>query len=184
MSTVDVVDETFLAVPPTRVAAEFADPAGWRRFWPDLQLSVVIDRGPKGVRWTVAGALVGSMEVWLEPVLDGTVLHYYLRADPSDPNGRPAPLPPRRAGAEVSRRQRAAKAIALWLKDELEQGRPPGVAPVPVPAESTAPVEPPPAASLSAAPAPPLSEPGAPRSSEQGHPSPGTAPGAGTTVSP
>ncbi|MDT7566432.1 MAG: hypothetical protein QOG76_5056 [Pseudonocardiales bacterium] len=184
MSTVDVVDETFLAVPPTRVAAEFADPAGWRRFWPDLQLSVVIDRGPKGVRWTVAGALVGSMEVWLEPVLDGTVLHYYLRADPSDPNGRPAPLPPRRAGAEISRRQRAAKAIALWLKDELEEGRPPGVAPVPLPSASTAPVEPAPSASLSAAPAPPLSGPGAPRPSEQGHPSPGTTPGAGTTVSP
>jgi hypothetical protein len=184
MSTVDVVDETFLAVPPTRVAAEFADPAGWRRFWPDLQLSLVIDRGPKGIRWTVAGALVGSMEVWLEPVLDGTVLHYYLRADPSDPNGRPAPLPPRRAGAEISRRQRTAKAIALGLKDALEEGRPPGVAPVPLPAESTAPVEPAPAASLSSAPAPASTAPAAGRPGEQGHPAPGSAPGAGTTVSP
>jgi len=31
MSSVDVVDETFLAVPPARVAAEFADPAAWPR---------------------------------------------------------------------------------------------------------------------------------------------------------
>jgi hypothetical protein len=129
VSTVDVVDETFLAVPPVRAAAAFADPAAWRRFWPDLVLSVVTDRGDKGFRWTVQGALVGSMEVWLEPEMDGTVLHYYLRADPSDSNGRPVPLPPRRALEERARRQRAAKAIALGLKDELEEGRAPGEPP-------------------------------------------------------
>jgi len=178
MSSVDVVDETFLAVPPSRVATEFADPAGWRRFWPDLQLSVVVDRDAKGFRWTVSGALVGSMEVWFEPVLDGTVVHYYLRADPADQNGRPAPLPPRRAGAEKSRRQRSAKAIMLWLKDQLEQGRPPGVAPPPAPAE------PPPSAPPSNGPA--LSGPvqSGPARSEQGHASPGPAPGTGTSVSP
>lgn len=124
-----MVDETFLAVPPPRVAAEFADPVVWRRYWPDLRLTVVTDRGERGFRWTVHGALVGSMEVWLEPVLDGTVLHYYLRADPPDQAGLPSPLPPRRAAAEVSRRQRAAKAIALGLKDLLEAGRPPGEPP-------------------------------------------------------
>jgi hypothetical protein len=131
VGTVDVVDETFLAVPPARVAAEFADPARWRRYWPDLRLTVVTDRGERGFRWTVHGALVGSMEVWLEPVLDGTVLHYYLRADPPDQAGRPSPLPPRRAAAQVSRRQRAAKAIALGLKDLLEAGRPAGEPPRP-----------------------------------------------------
>ncbi len=129
MSTVDVVDETFLAVRPSRLAAEFADPASWPRYWPDLRLTVVTDRGLKGFRWTVHGALVGSMEVWLEPVLDGTVLHYYLRADPAGSDGLPAPLPPRRADVEISRRQRAAKAIALGLKDLLEAGRPPGEPP-------------------------------------------------------
>jgi hypothetical protein len=139
MSSVDVVDETFLAVPPARVAAEFADPASWRRFWPDLRLTVMSDRGARGFRWTVHGALVGSMEVWLEPVLDGTVLHYYLRADPPGRDGRPTPLPARRARAEVSRRQRAAKAIALGLKDLLEGGRPPGEAPPALPSPPTAP---------------------------------------------
>jgi hypothetical protein len=129
LSTVDVVDETFLAVPPAQVAERFADPASWRRYWPDLSLSVVTDRGAQGFRWTVRGALVGSMEVWLEAVLDGTVLHYYLRADPPDRDGRPSSLPPRRASAEAARRQRAAKALALALKDSLEAGRPPGEPP-------------------------------------------------------
>jgi hypothetical protein len=129
MSTVNVLDETFLAVSPAAVAEEFADPGTWRQFWPDLVLSVVTDRGEKGFRWTISGALVGSMEVWLEQVLDGTLLHYYLRADPSDSSGRPAPLPPRRAATEAARRQRAAKALALALKDRLEAGRPPGEPP-------------------------------------------------------
>lgn len=129
MPSVDVVDETFLAVPPRVVAAEFADPARWRRLWPDLRLEVMTDRGAEGVRWTVQGALVGSMEVWLEPVLDGTLLHYYLRADPAGPDGGPRPLPPRRGAAEAARRQRAAKAIAFACKARLEAGRAPGEPP-------------------------------------------------------
>ena len=98
MPSVDVVDETFVAVPPDVLAAEFATPARWRTLWPDLDLEVVTDRGAAGFRWTVTGALVGSMEVWLEPVLDGTVLHYFLRADPPGPDGAPRPAPPRRGG--------------------------------------------------------------------------------------
>lgn len=129
MPSVDVVDETFLAVPPARVAAEFAQPARWRQLWPDLRLEVVTDRGERGVRWTVQGALVGSMEVWLEPVLDGTVLHYFLRADPAGPDGAPAPAPWRKGLAEAARRQRAAKAIALSCKSRLEAGRAPGEPP-------------------------------------------------------
>jgi hypothetical protein len=127
--SVDVVDETFLAVPPPVVAAELADPWRWPQLWPDLRLEVMTDRGAEGVRWTVQGALVGSMEVWLEPVLDGTVLHYYLRADPAGPDGEPRPLPLRRGAAEAARRQRAAKAIALALKARLEAGRAPGEPP-------------------------------------------------------
>jgi hypothetical protein len=127
--SVDVVDETFLAVPPGVVAAEFADPARWPRLWPDLRLEVMTDRGAEGLRWTVQGALVGSMEVWLEPVLDGTLLHYYLRADPAGPDGAPQPLPPRQGAKEVARRQRAAKAIAFACKARLEAGRAPGEPP-------------------------------------------------------
>lgn len=134
MPSVDVVDETFVAVPPAVLAAEFAQPARWRQLWPDLRLEVVTDRGDRGVRWTVTGALVGSMEIWLEPVLDGTVLHYFLRADPAGPGGVPAPAPPRKGLAEARRRQRAAKAIALSSKSRLEAGRAPGEPPPVVPA--------------------------------------------------
>ena len=121
---IDVVDETFLAVPPGTVAAAFADPAAWRRYWPDLVLEVYTDRGDEGLRWTVKGALVGTMEVWLEPVLDGTLLHYFLRATPAIPPRRPRDLM-----REYDRRARAAKAVALGLKDVLEDGREPGVPP-------------------------------------------------------
>ncbi|HEV8557561.1 MAG TPA: polyketide cyclase / dehydrase and lipid transport [Actinophytocola sp.] len=125
MPDLDVVDETFLAVPPKLVAAVFAEPAAWRRLWPDLDLRVYADRGDQGQRWTVSGALTGTMEVWLEPVLDGTLLHYFLRAD------LPAQARPRTLRRERTRRQLAAKAIALGLKSELENGRRPGVAPEP-----------------------------------------------------
>ncbi|MBV9313288.1 MAG: polyketide cyclase / dehydrase and lipid transport [Pseudonocardia sp.] len=131
MAQIDVIDEIFITVPPSRVAAEFADPASWRKYWPDLRLQVFANRGDQGFRWTVNGALVGSMEIWLEAVLDGTVLHYYLRADPpGGPGGLPNRLSRRRAQSEAARRQREAKAIALGLKDKLEEGRPPGEPPV------------------------------------------------------
>lgn len=120
----DVVDETFLAVPPKQVAMVFAEPAAWRRFWPDLTLTVYADRGAEGMRWTVHGALVGTMEVWLEPMLDGTLLHYFLRADLTTP-----PANPRTTGKERTRRQLAAKSLALDLKRELENGRRPGCPP-------------------------------------------------------
>ena len=127
MPSVDVVDETFVVVPPQVLAAEFATPARWRALWPDLDLEVMTDRGAAGFRWTVTGALVGSMEVWLEPVLDGTVLHYFLRADPPA-RRRPARLRRRR---RRQRRQRAAKAIAFACKDALEAGRAAGEPPAP-----------------------------------------------------
>lgn len=120
---VDVVDETFIVVPPDVVATAFADPATWRRFWPDLDLEVYADRGDEGLRWTVRGALVGTMEVWLEPKLDGTLLHYFLRAD------LPGDHKPTRIRREIERRQLAAKAVAFELKTVLEDGRPPGCPP-------------------------------------------------------
>jgi hypothetical protein len=120
---VDIVDETFLAVPPSRVAAAFADPRCWEELWPDLTCRVYADRGDEGLRWTVSGALTGTMEVWLEPIADGTLLHYFLRADP------PHTLRARRLRREIRRRQLSAKRVSLGLKQELEGDRPPGCPP-------------------------------------------------------
>jgi hypothetical protein len=124
VSRVDLIDETFVVAAPADVARLARDPARWRQWWPDLDLSVFQDRGEAGVRWNVRGALAGSMEVWLEPYGDGVILHYYLRCEP--PAGRA--LRPRAAQREVRRRALAAKRIFWALKDELEGGRPPGEA--------------------------------------------------------
>ncbi|WP_243653271.1 polyketide cyclase / dehydrase and lipid transport [Pseudonocardia endophytica] len=133
MPAIDVVDETFLAVPRERVATVFADPAAWSRFWPDLDVELMTDRGAQGVRWTVVGERVGTMEVWLEQVLDGTVLHYFLRVDPAGRDRRRTRAEIRRDARadrdEGRRRQRDAKRIAFALKRDLEGGRPAGEPP-------------------------------------------------------
>lgn len=122
VSALDVVDQTFVAASPEQVAVQLAEPRRWRRWWPDLQLSVVHDRGALGIRWQVGGALVGTMEVWLEPVLDGTVVHHFLHAD------RPA-LALRDVPAQVHVRRLQAKQVAFELKRTLEAGRPAGEPP-------------------------------------------------------
>lgn len=126
------MDETFLAVPPKAIAAALAEPAAWRRFWPDLELSVYLDRGDQGLRWTVGGALIGTMEVWLEPLLDGTVLHYFLRADlPAEGSASARRKRPwrRQWRRESLRRRFVAKDVAFALKRALEDQRPPGQPP-------------------------------------------------------
>ena len=106
-------------------------PATRRRWWPDLRLEVVEDRAEKGIRWTVTGALTGTMEVWLEPMmegLDGVVLHYFLHAEPT---GLPAWQLAKLNLAKITHRRRVAgKNMAFELKRTLERSRPVGVAPV------------------------------------------------------
>lgn len=122
VSSVDVVDETFIAVAPAVVAAAVGQRSRWRTWWPDLRLEVQDDRGPAGQRWRVSGAMTGSMEVWLEPVLDGTVLHYFLRAESAD-------LSAGQLVGAIRRRRMGVKSMAFGLKAELEAGRPAGEAP-------------------------------------------------------
>mgnify|MGYP006873861716 CR=1 FL=1 len=51
---------------------------------------VVITEGAKGVRWVSTGRLVGSMEIWLEPVPGGTLVHHYVRGTGGHPWRSPA----------------------------------------------------------------------------------------------
>jgi hypothetical protein len=115
---IDVADDTYLRVAPSELARLVADSAWWIRWWPDLVPHVTRDRGVKGQQWTVTGALRGSMEVWLEPVGAGTVVHWYLRADPARPR---VARSPRRVRQERERRVRAWKSDMYALKDRLER---------------------------------------------------------------
>jgi len=121
MAHLDLAVDVFLVAAPDRVAAVVHEAPRWVRWWPDLTLTVVEDRGRDGLRWSVAGSVRGSAELWLEPVLDGVVVHWYLRGQPD--SGSPA--------REAARRRASWLRVALRLKDELEAGRAAGVKPRP-----------------------------------------------------
>ena len=116
----------FVRVSPQVLAPVVADSGSWIRWWPDLVPHVTRDRGVKGQQWAVTGALAGSMEIWLEPVGRGTVVHWYLRAKPT------RTLSHRRLRRERERRVRSWKRDMFALKDRLER-----VKNRPGPAEST-----------------------------------------------
>lgn len=126
MSQIDLMDETWIRAPLPGVADAVADTLNWAGWFPDLNLCLHQLRGPLGVRWWVAPSgrrrLVGSMEIWLEPSLDGVLLHYFLRLDRDDA----------RALRPVARRRieracvTAAKRAFFALKDELESAGHPG----------------------------------------------------------
>ncbi|WP_306359365.1 polyketide cyclase / dehydrase and lipid transport [Nocardia sp. CC227C] len=127
MSSIQVADQTFVAAPGAAVGELLADRARWRHWWPDLTLEVREDRGEKGIRWTVKGPLTGTMEVWLEEMLDGVILHYFLHAEPPGADG----LSARDLMSRNRARRVAGKRMAFEIKARLEAGRPAGVAPAP-----------------------------------------------------
>lgn len=111
---VHLIDETWIAAAPADVAAVVHEAGNWRLWWPDLELTVLRDRGTKGCQWTSSGEFTGTVEIWLEAVSGGTLLHHFLRLDPA------RPLPGRRV-ARVSREFAWQAKRAFWsLKDELE----------------------------------------------------------------
>lgn len=129
----DLVDETFIVVRPAHLAGVIAEQDRWAVWWPDLSMQIFMDRGEKGLRWSITGDLVGSAEIWVEPFGDGAILHYYLRGDPtvspSDATARAMTDSPRgrRAADRLRRRHALRWKQNVWaLKVELEEGRSPG----------------------------------------------------------
>lgn len=124
--SIQVADQTFITAEPADVGLAVADSASWRRWWPDLWLEVTENRRELGVRWAVTGALHGTMEVWLQPMLDGVVLNYFLHAEPV---GASAWQLSRMNLARLNHRRRlAGKTMAFEIKAHLEQFRPVGEA--------------------------------------------------------
>ncbi|MDO1482549.1 polyketide cyclase / dehydrase and lipid transport [Rhodococcus rhodochrous] len=127
VSSIQVADQTFVAAPPERIAEEVAALDRWRAWWPDLVLTVREDRAEKGIRWTVSGPLDGTMEVWIEPVLDGAVIHYFLHCEPA------GVAPERMAGLDLAGMNRTrrvqGKVMTFEVKQRLEAGRPAGEPP-------------------------------------------------------
>lgn len=122
MPAIDVVDSTWICARPAVVAAIVADPANWRRWWPELDLEADELRGDKGVRWTVrptASGESGSMEIWLEPAFDGVVLHYFLRVDAAGDR----PMQRRRQTRLTHFHRRRAKGTFWALADQLDPSR-------------------------------------------------------------
>ncbi|MBX9642160.1 MAG: polyketide cyclase / dehydrase and lipid transport [Mycobacteriaceae bacterium] len=128
MNSIQIADQTYVAAAGALVGAAIADRSKWSRWWPDLHLNVTEDRGEKGIRWAVSGPLTGTMEVWLEPSMDGVILHYFLHAEPA--GASPAELAKLNLAKIAHRRRVAGKNMAFEVKSTLEQSRQVGSSPV------------------------------------------------------
>jgi hypothetical protein len=138
MPAIELIDETYVVADPSVVAAVVHDPARWTGWWPDLTLTPFMDRGGQGIRWSaVSSRWVGSLEIWLEAVGDGVLVHHYQRLDPARGSG---PVSRRAATRERTRRARDWKQHAFALKDDLEGARRPGTKIHPDGSRSSAPL--------------------------------------------
>ncbi len=113
MSTVHVVDESFIVAAPAAIAAFLGDERCWSTWFPEIRLHCVEDRAGLGKRWAVTGAWQGSAEVWVEQFGDGAIVHVFLRAHDVH----------RRWWPRYARRLRRHM---FTVKDELEGLREPG----------------------------------------------------------
>ena len=129
MASVEFTDETVIVVPREILAAAVSDRSRWVEWWPDLEVAVVLDQGLTGMRWSVAGPLVGTSEVVLVEQQDAVLVRYALWADPTEPGTRTTPrrIPDsprgRRELGSLQRRHLLAWKRSVWaLKDEFEAG--------------------------------------------------------------
>ena len=124
MNSIQVADETFVAADGATVGAAVADPASWRRWWPDLRLQVIEERGAtRASGGRSAGPLTGTMEIWLEPMLDGVLLHYFLHAEPA---GATAWQLAKMDLAKITHQPQGGGQTDVLRDQERARGRPPG----------------------------------------------------------
>ncbi|KAA1423519.1 polyketide cyclase / dehydrase and lipid transport [Mumia zhuanghuii] len=118
MPVVDVIDQTYVAVPPRQLLDAMCDESAWSTVLPGVRLRCFDDRGVLGRRWRVSGVLDGTAEVWLEEMAEGTVVHVFLQADPTD--GSTSVRARRRAGPAYHAR---LKRWVTHVRDSLDVGR-------------------------------------------------------------
>lgn len=117
---VDIVAESFLDASPAVAADRLRQERLLREWFPELTLTVFMDRAEKGTRWSMSGALNGSMEVWLEQWGSGAIVHWYVRGEHSEPP--PGPRARRRQlGLADELRVRIARRMHAF-KDQIETG--------------------------------------------------------------
>ncbi|HIZ99658.1 MAG TPA: hypothetical protein H9805_13920 [Candidatus Janibacter merdipullorum] len=78
---VDIVDETFIRAEPLAVRSALVTDEVLDALWPGLEREVVQDRGAKGVRWRTGGEVTGRLEIWLEEVAGGTIVHHFVHGE-------------------------------------------------------------------------------------------------------
>ena len=122
-------DRAFIAAPPERVHAALADTSGYPRWWPgvaragaDGRVRLPLDRrgneaNPSGSRpgiglWLELPAYDGSLEWYLEPFEDGTIVNAFLDLD--------LDLGPGRAARRLLRFRTSVRRGLFGLKRSLE----------------------------------------------------------------
>jgi hypothetical protein len=105
---IDISDEVFVVADPAVIAGHIKDPGRLRAWYPGLELEPIEDRGLAGMRWSARGSLKGTAEIWVEPVLDGAVVHSFIRGESSEGHQHWA---------------LTIKRAAFSVKDALEAGR-------------------------------------------------------------
>jgi len=121
VAMIDLADETFIVASREDLAAIVHDRGRWQKWWPDLELVVFMDRGLDGIRWSAVGDPTGSVEIWLEPAIDGVLVHHYLRLDPGAAGSSSRT---ENRAARMRRKYATAWKRSVWaLKDALEGDR-------------------------------------------------------------
>lgn len=126
VASVEIEDEVVVVAARQVLAPALADSGRWAAWWPDLEVTVLVDRGLDGMAWAVSGPLVGVTEIRLAVSDAGVVVHFALIAEPTAPGSprtpRALPQSPRARRELDSVRQRrmlAWKRMAFALQEEF-----------------------------------------------------------------